>query len=123
MGRKVNCLIDIRDTERFIELSKNFFIDKGYKIEVDSGDHTVVFEAGSTVWTVLGTTRWDKTDRTVILTNDVQSDEYSIKLLYDVAWLSMHYRPQGLVRDEIEELKQFTNCQNSLVEIEYHADI
>jgi predicted RNase H-related nuclease YkuK (DUF458 family) len=123
MGRKVHCLIDVNDTEQFVELSKKFFLNKGYEIEIDSGTQTIVFEAGSTVWTVLGTTRWTKTDRTVILSDDVKSENHSMKLLYDVAWLSMHYRPQHLVRDEIEQLKEFVNNQNLPTKIEYSTDI
>lgn len=123
MGRKVHCLIAVRNPERFVELSKDFFLDKGYKIEIDSGDHTIVFGAGSTIWTVLGTTRWDKTERTVILSTDTGSSDHSIKLVYNVAWLSMHYRPQGLVNDEIEELKQFAGCEDSPTEVNYQTSI
>lgn len=123
MGRKVRCLLDVNDTETFIEKSREFFSSKGYEIEVDSHDHTIIFDAGSTIWTVLGTTRWNKTDRTVILSRDVEKNNFSIKLIYDVAWLSMHYRPQSLVRDEVKELKEFIGCNDLNLETNYYTDI
>jgi len=123
MGRKVRCHVAVDDPESFLADVKAWFTDNGYEIEREENT-LVIFVTGSAAWTVIGTHQWSKTSRTVIVSiEDDESTPGNIEFLYDVSWLSIHYRPQGKVLGELESILEEIGYGDVEVTHEYESQI
>lgn len=122
MGRKVRCHVAVDDLESFLVDVKSYFTDNGYDLDRASGDSVLVFTIGSPAWTAVGTHSWQKTSRTVIVSID--NDEGSpgnVEFLYDVSWLSIHYRPERKVLTELKEFLDAIGRADVEIDHEYES--
>lgn len=122
MGRKVRCHVAVDDPRSFLAEVERCFTDNGYDIDRTSGDSVLVFTIGSSAWTAVGTHSWRKTSRTVIVSiNDDQGSPGNVEFLYDISWLSIHYRPEGKVLTELKEFLDAIGCGDLEIDHEYES--
>lgn len=122
MGRKVRCHVGVDDPESFLDDVKRCFTDNGYELDRAGSESVLVFTIGSAAWTAVGTHSWRKTSRTVIVSlDDDEETPGNVEFLYDVSWLSIHYRPQGKVLEELEEFLDSMGRGGLEIELEYES--
>lgn len=123
MGRKVRCHVTVDDPEALFAAATSWFTDNGYEVERAVDDTIVILDTGSAAWTIVGTHQWSKTSRTVIATVGEDLPDNTVEFLYDVSWFSIHYRPQGKVLEEVEELLEATGFAGAEITHEYESQI
>jgi hypothetical protein len=124
MGRKVRCYFDVDDPETFVQAVKDYLLDEGgYRLERDNLPDVLIVEAGDTAWTVIGTHRWGKTSRTVIVSVGTDVEEYNVEFLYDVSWLAIHFRPQRKIRTEIDDMLDGVDVPDVEYDLEYEIQV
>lgn len=123
MGRKVRCRVAVDDPESFLADVKRCFTDNGYELDRAGSESVLVFTIGSAAWTAVGTHSWRKTSRTVIVSIDDEDSPGNVEFLYDVSWLSIHYRPEGKVLEELEEFLDAMGRGDLEIDHEYESVI
>ncbi|WP_135305570.1 hypothetical protein [Haloarcula amylovorans] len=123
MGRKVRCHVTVEDPSSFLAEVRQCFTDNEYELDRAGSDSVLIFTAGSPAWTVVGTHSWKKTSRTVIVSTstDDKTIAGNVEFLYDVSWLSIHYRPQGKVLTELEEFLSSMGYGDLTIHHEYES--
>ncbi|MEM0011290.1 MAG: hypothetical protein QXT84_06325 [Candidatus Bathyarchaeia archaeon] len=115
MGRR---LFVILKTQKSIkearEICKGFFLSHEYEVLAEAPE-LLVLRGGDFFWTVLGTYRWDKVVKTLIVNFEERGGSTDVKLHYDVSRLGSILSPLKSAKHEIETLQK--KLEAELVEL------
>ena len=108
MGRRYRLLfITGLPIQKFYKKIKDFYLGEGYKLLEERQPSYLVFEAGSKFYTyVMGTMRWEKALRKVMIELTPTEEGSNAQIIYEVSWLTSIPSIVKASRLEVARLKK-----------------